>query len=211
MNSKDSDLSQSTVEDIGSYIAQITTTIINQLSALRTDGYIVTLGVKGATSTPYLTVTYAPEPKTYNSKTLLTTLETLQIRGWDLSRLNPTSKESLLPFFGKLVGRSSQEVEDILQEYSSRTSTQPEVECSSFSYGTQRGVREDSHSPRVANQLRTVWNAYQNANGTYWSQRGVGTVSYSDGQACQPSQCRVRVREVSFDDFANTVATMGSC
>lgn len=204
MNSNASDSNQSTGEDIGSYIVQITTTLINQLNALRMDGYIVTLGAKDATSTPSLIVRYAPEAPPCDNRTLLTTLATLQIRGWDLNRLNPTSKESLLPFLGRLVGRSSQEVEDTLQELSSHTSTPQEQRCSSSRLDTVTVHNDGSLSVRGYSLSAMAWSAWAERINTYSQQRAAETRSSSDGQGSQQLRYHQPAQVRYYNDFAYT-------
>lgn len=206
MNSKDSDLSQSTEEDIGSFIVQTMKTVINQLNALRTDGYIVTLDAKGATSTPSLTVKYAPHTQT-NQRTLLSTLETLRTRGWDLNRLNPTSKESLLPFLGNLVGRSSQEVEDTLQAYLYPTSTKQETKFSSSKSDTQKEATEDSPSQEAVPLFVTGSNVYPEYNDFCWSQREAVTQLSYDGQDALQSLSQVQAVELCCNECVSMFPT----
>lgn len=206
MNSKDSGLSQSTEEDIGSFIVQTMKTVINQLNALRTDGYIVMLDAKGATSTPSLTVKYAPHTRT-NQRTLLSTLETLRTRGWDLNRLNPTSKESLLPFLGSLVGRSSQEVEDTLQAYLYPTSMKQEIKSSSSKSDTQKEAIEDLLLQEVAPLFVTGSNAYQEYSDFYLSQRVAVTQLSYDGQDVLQSPSQVLAVEQCYNDCVRMFPT----
>lgn len=203
MNSNDSDSNQSTAEDTGSYIVQTMMTAISQLNALRTAGYIVTLDVPDATSTPSLTVKCATQ-ETLQKRHLLSTLKTLQNYGWDLNRLNPTSKESLLPFLGRLVGKSSQVVEDTLQEYSSRTSTQQEQESHSSKSGMVKVVSAGSPSQEVYLQYAMDSIVYDELRDFCWQQRAVETQSSCGGQDVQQLESRLRAVEELLRTCAST-------
>lgn len=212
MSSKDSDLSQSTEEDTGLFIVQTTMTVTNLLNALRMDGYIVTQVVDGATSIPSLVVEYAPQRtmESEGKRTLLSSLETLQMRGWDLSRLNPTSKESLLLFLGNLVGRSTQEVEDTLQEFSSRILTLNEIESPSSRLGMVTVQDDGSLSVEGYPQYATDSNAYPDARDFCWQPRVAETQPSSDGQDAQPSLYQVRQAARYYNEWEPTVINMDS-
>lgn len=194
MNSNDSVLNQSTEDVTGSSIVQTIMTAINQLSALRMDGYIVTLDARGVTSTLSLTATYVPETIERRGR-LLNALETLLRYGLDSTRLKPTSKECLLQFLGKLVGKSSQEVEDMLQASSSLILTQREQRCFSSKLGTVRVLRDGSLFVEGHNQLAMGWNACQRQISIFSPQRGAETQSFLDGQEYRQSPCLVQALE----------------
>lgn len=178
-----------TEEDTGSSIVQRMKTVTNQLSALRTDGFIVTLDAPEDTSTPSLTVRYAAQKADFFlTRNLWFEMETLRSYGWDLSLLPKTSKEYLLPFLEKLAGKNGQEVMDILQEYSSPISARTNPRLSSSKSDTETEPQEDSHS--VEDMLQYSMERISSAYNTItWRVRKVpGTPSSYELQEFQPWQ-----------------------
>lgn len=210
-NSKDSVFNLFGEDGIGTFIAHSTTTEINQLCAFLTTGYTVSRVVKGLTSVKSWDVSYRPTMAKKMHKEVLARVAILQTFGSNSTQSNTTSRESQQESLPTSDGRNGQTTtSEFLVDTSSLTSTQTEQRLDTTRLDTMEREIEDLRSRVDAAQSATVLRYYQNADGTWSSQRVPAIPSYYECAEYLQSVYPVHPQEQFLNEWRNMQWSMDS-
>lgn len=198
-------------DDTGQSIVPSMMTVISLQSVLGMDGFIVSQVALENTSIKSLTVKYAPTEAIKAKKALNAQLAILQTFGSNSTQSNTTSRESQQESLPTSDGRNGQiTTSEFLVDTSSLTSTQIEQRSDTTRFDTMTEAIGVLRSQEAAAQSATVLRYYQNADGTWSSQRVPATPSYYECAEYLQSVYQVHPQEQFLNEWRGMQWSMDS-